>query len=186
MDQIRRRPNANEPERSFATPHEIIASTELTRGQKHLALDRWKTLVEVRLRKSRSPTPTDVALHQAILKARGAMNSSVFYWLSPAGRSCAISRLAFFDEHVTPVACFDWRFCSGASEASDTRCGKFSKTRPYAKGLNGVPVVIGREVLRGWAARSPSKSMEFISPTAARRQSCRSIFSPVQCCPGFE
>ena len=86
MDQIRRRPNANEPERSFATPHEIIASTELTRGQKHLALDRWKTLVEVRLRKSRSPTPTDVALHQAILKARRVMNSSS-YWLSPAGRS---------------------------------------------------------------------------------------------------
>ena len=85
MDQIRRKPNANEPERWFATPHEILASTELTRGQKYLALDRWKTVVEVRLRKSRSASPEDVALHQAIIRARRVMNSPSS-WLSPARR----------------------------------------------------------------------------------------------------
>jgi hypothetical protein len=35
MDEIRRSPNANEPERWFETPHDIIVSTELTRGQKY-------------------------------------------------------------------------------------------------------------------------------------------------------
>ena len=86
MDQIPRRPNANEPERWFATPHAIVVSKELTRGQKYLALEQWQRLVEVRLRKSRSPSPTDITLHQTIIKARRAMNSPS-YWLSHAGRA---------------------------------------------------------------------------------------------------
>ena len=63
----------------------LLASTELTRGQKYLALDRWKTVVEVRLCKCRSASPEDVALHQAIIRARRVMNSPSS-WLSPARR----------------------------------------------------------------------------------------------------
>ena len=75
MDQISRRPDANEPERGFDTPHDIVESPVLSQGQKYLALQRWQTLIEVRLRKSRSPSTTDIELHQAIIKARRALNS---------------------------------------------------------------------------------------------------------------
>jgi hypothetical protein len=74
-------PDVNEPERSFTHPNEILETSELTCGQKFVALDRWRTLVEVRLRKSRSPSAMDVALHQALIRARRVMNSPA-YWSS--------------------------------------------------------------------------------------------------------
>ena len=75
MDQISRRPDANEPQRWFDTPHDIVESPVLSQGQKYLALQRWQTLIEARLRKSCSPSTTDIELHQAIIKARRAFNS---------------------------------------------------------------------------------------------------------------
>ena len=59
MDEIRRSPNANEPERWFETRHDIIVSTELTRGQKYLALEQ------------------DVTLHQALIRRMDVRKAEV-------------------------------------------------------------------------------------------------------------
>lgn len=80
MHQTRPQPNVNEPECWFAHPSEIVESSDLTQGQKYLALDRWQTLLEVRLRKSHSPSAADVALHQAVIKARRTIASPSYWW----------------------------------------------------------------------------------------------------------
>ena len=61
------RPDLNDPENCFPAPRDIVGTPELTRGQKELALQRWRQVIEKRGRCQ----PRDVKLLEDIARALG-------------------------------------------------------------------------------------------------------------------
>ena len=87
MQNAQRGPDLNDPEGFFSTPWEIVRIPGLTRGQKELALRRWRQVIEER----GLCRAGDVALLKEIARAFDAIAAQHFSVL-PEG-DAALHRL---------------------------------------------------------------------------------------------